>query len=51
MTEPAAAPMGILARRRIEPVKQDDTHLEFNVTRCRYAERIRSRVENSKVLF
>lgn len=27
---------------RIEPVKQDDTHLEFNVTRCRYAEMYRA---------
>ena len=27
---------------RIEPVKQDDTALEFNVTRCRYAEMYRA---------
>jgi hypothetical protein len=27
---------------RVEPVKQDEAHLEFNVTRCRYAEMYRA---------
>jgi hypothetical protein len=26
----------------VEPVRQDDTHLDFNVTRCRYAEMYRA---------